>query len=78
MNTCILKVIESNFFLMPIMQLCYYHHIQLPPGIAQCKHFHTPLPLASSNTVIIVFDFEPFNSTIVTHYFSVFFDLYSL
>lgn len=36
------------------------------------------LLLATSNTVIIMFDFEPFNSVIMTHYFSVFFDLYSL
>lgn len=39
---------------------------------------HAPLLLASSNTIIIMFDFEPFNSVITTHYFSVFFDLYSL
>ncbi len=39
---------------------------------------HAPLLLASSNIVIIMFDFEPFNSVIMTHYFSVFFDLYSL
>lgn len=39
---------------------------------------HTPLLLASANTVIIMFDFEPFNSVITTHYFSVFFDLHFL
>lgn len=39
---------------------------------------NTPLLLASANTVIIMFDFEPFNSVITTHYFSVFFDLHSL
>ena len=36
-----------------------------------------PLLLANSNTVIIMFDFEPFNFVITSHYFSVFFDLYS-
>lgn len=39
---------------------------------------HAPLLPATSNTVIIMFDFEPFNSVITTHYFSVFFDLHSL
>lgn len=39
---------------------------------------HAPSLLASLNTVITVFDFEPFNSVITSHYFSVFFDLYSL
>lgn len=38
----------------------------------------SPLLQASSNNVIIMFDFEPFNSVITTHYFSVLFDLRSL
>lgn len=52
------------------MQLSTMHNAEIP--------IHAPLLLASSNTVIIMFDFEPFNSVIMTHYFRVFFDLYSL
>lgn len=40
--------------------------------------FHVQLPVATSNTVIIMFDSEPFKSVIMTHYFRVCFDLYSL
>lgn len=46
---------------------------------AQLKNFCLlSLLRASSNNVIIMFDFEPFNSVITTHYFSVLFDLQSL
>lgn len=38
----------------------------------------SPLLRASSNNVIIMFDFEPFDSVITTHYFGVLFHLQSL
>lgn len=44
---------------------------------AQWRNCLLSLLRASSNNVIIMFDFEPFNSVITTHYFSVLFDLQS-
>lgn len=68
----------KTFLLVHIMQFGRYYHMQLETMQNAEISIHAPLLLASSNTVIIVFDFEPFNSVITTHYFSVFFDLYSL
>lgn len=69
---------NEAILLMQIMQLGHYQHMQLETMHNAEIFIHAPLLLASSNTVIIMFDFEPFNSVITTHYFSVFFDLYSL
>lgn len=67
-----------TILLMQITQFGHYYHMQLETMHNAEFSIHAPLLLASSNTVIIMFDFEPFNSVITTHYFSVFFDLYSL
>lgn len=75
-----LRVVEAirPFHPIQIMELGHSHHMQLATMHNAEISIHAPSLLASSNTVIIMFDFEPFNSVITTHYFSVFFDLYSL
>lgn len=60
------------------MLLAHYHHMQLATMHNVEISINAPLLLATSNSAIIMFDFEPFNSVITTHYFSVIFDLYSL
>lgn len=79
-RACIPRANQAMRLFLPlqIKQFGHYHHMQLATTHNAEISIHAPLLLASSNTVIIMFDFEPFNSVITTHYFSVFFDLHSL
>lgn len=68
----------GNEIIVQIMQLGHYDDMQLQTMHNAEMSTHVSLLLVSSNIVIIVFDLEPLNSVIRTHYVSVCFDLYSL
>lgn len=65
----------TTFLPIHIIQLDYYHHMPLSAMDNGEMSIHAPMLLASSNTAVIMFDFEPFNSVIMTYYFCVFYHL---